>query len=70
MVSFIQDKVPCKGHCELLFDPDQLNDNGVCRDCVLDDDMTEENRLAALDEEELEMHREAADRYYGHLFDE
>jgi hypothetical protein len=35
-VSYLRDKVLCKGGCCLLYDPDLLNDDGECRDCVSD----------------------------------
>lgn len=41
-MSYLSDKVKCKGHCGELFDPDLLNQNGVCRDCVMDDQMVAE----------------------------
>lgn len=35
-MSYASDKVPCKT-CGDFFDPDLLNANSVCRDCVLEE---------------------------------
>lgn len=35
-MSYLSDKVQCKGGCGLLYDADLLNEQGECRDCVSD----------------------------------
>lgn len=40
-MSFLQDKQPCKS-CNWLYDADQLDNDGECRDCKQDKAMLEE----------------------------
>lgn len=54
-MSYLSDKEKCQGHCGELFDRDLLNRDGVCRDCVIDDEMVEE----------LRADQQAEDRFAG-----
>ena len=41
-MSYIHEKVACKGDCGLLFDADLLNEEGECHDCKIDRSFMEE----------------------------
>lgn len=51
-MSYLRDKVPCTG-CKELFDPDLLNAEGKCRDCVIDDEMLDDLKRGWRDDETI-----------------